>query len=213
MVERVLRCMLLLCFVHAGTTFSVTPFVRFRPSPPARQFRLWPQPQKLASTRSVPGLPPPTVLAGSVDSDVEPICSEEIFTLEANFSLAARVWRHPGPATSTRPEDNWLALHGYADSAASYDLLAPLLIKDGAACVVHASSQTQHAARTARALSSPCLTLAMAAGRLGLCGARLVRRKAQPLLPRCRYDARRGMRPLRARARLAAGWLRCEGGG
>ena len=60
---------------------------------------------------------------------------DESLVLPNGFQVACRIWGDPN-ATS-RPEHRWLALHGWADNAASFDRLSPLLLREGAAsCVV-----------------------------------------------------------------------------
>ena len=61
---------------------------------------------------------------------------DESLVLPNGFQVACRIWGDAN-AASSRPEHRWLALHGWADNAASFDRLSPLLLREGAAsCVV-----------------------------------------------------------------------------
>jgi len=61
---------------------------------------------------------------------------DESLVLPNGFQVACRIWGD-ATASSSRPEHRWLALHGWADNAASFDRLSPLLLREGAAsCVV-----------------------------------------------------------------------------
>ena len=62
---------------------------------------------------------------------------DDIVVLPNGFKLAVRIWGDP-KASADAPQHRWLALHGWADNAASFDRLAPLLMREGAGCVVSA---------------------------------------------------------------------------
>eukprot|EP00960_Hanusia_phi_P042459 755503-Hanusia_phi.AAC.8 len=61
------------------------------------------------------------------------VAEERTFTLRNDFKIAAKVW---GDTEETDANKNWIALHGWADNAASFDRLAPMLLSAGASSVV-----------------------------------------------------------------------------
>ena len=61
--------------------------------------------------------------------------TEQRLELPGGFTIAAKVWGDPAAAGGA-PHDRWLALHGWADNAATFDALAPLLLQGGASAVV-----------------------------------------------------------------------------
>uniref|UniRef100_A0A6U6DJ90 AB hydrolase-1 domain-containing protein n=2 Tax=Guillardia theta TaxID=55529 RepID=A0A6U6DJ90_GUITH len=58
---------------------------------------------------------------------------EKFFKLRKDFNVAARVW---GDTKMTDPSKLWIALHGWADNAASFDRIAPMLLSAGASSIV-----------------------------------------------------------------------------
>ena len=60
---------------------------------------------------------------------------DETVVLPNGFKLAVRIWGDPD-ACPQCPQHRWLALHGWADNAASYDRLAPMMLLEGATAVV-----------------------------------------------------------------------------
>ena len=73
---------------------------------------------------------------GVMDSTNPPVLvRDDIIVLPSGFELAVRIWGDP-QASPDQPQHRWLALHGWADNAASFDRLAPMLVREGAACVV-----------------------------------------------------------------------------
>ena len=60
---------------------------------------------------------------------------DEVLVLPSGFKMAARIWGDPLAAPES-PQHRWIALHGWADNAATFDRMAPLLLKSGATCVV-----------------------------------------------------------------------------
>jgi len=80
----------------------------------------------------------------ALPSDADAECNHEFpshdwqdqtLVLPSGFTLAVRIWGDP-QASPQQPHNRWLALHGWADNAASFDRLAPLLLREGASAVV-----------------------------------------------------------------------------
>ena len=103
--------------VPLATCSSLWPRMGPRPHPASRMSRLQMTESSLALAGSGPGP------------------QDDVIVLPSGFKMAVRVWGDPAVAPG-RPQDRWLALHGWADNAASFDRLAPLLLEAGATCVV-----------------------------------------------------------------------------
>ena len=66
-------------------------------------------------------------LAGEDDP---PRWRDDILELPNGFQIAIRVWGDVKDAAD-KPQDRWIALHGWADNAATFDRLAPLMLRHG----------------------------------------------------------------------------------
>jgi hypothetical protein len=55
---------------------------------------------------------------------------DDILVLPTGFKIAVRIWGDE-TAAADRPQDRWIALHGWADNAATFDRLAPLMLRQG----------------------------------------------------------------------------------